>query len=273
MPTLSIARVAQPAVDVERRIDIARLLHVHAHEVAERRRRAHEGGDVLVGELLVEREPEVGRLDRDVRPQALGGDAVEHPRYSSTTAPRLARLPHALAEQRRVREQALGRSARGGREPPGRASRPRRSGTRRTACRACGRTSGASRSRMPRGSPFRDAALTESAITCWLDAGASAGVLEAVLDDELLHGLHLVEPADRPRVRRLVEQLRAPRPPPGRSRASPRRTRRASPSPRSPSARSSAPPARRAGSRSSADGSRSPSAALRRRARSRRAPA
>ena len=68
-------------------------------------------------------------------------------------------------------------------------------------------------------------------------------------------------------VRRLLQHLRAARPPRARSRASRRRTRRASPSPRSRSARSSAPPGRRAGSRSSAGGSRSPSAASRRRAR------
>src|SRR2546428_598506 len=70
-----------------------------------------------------------------------------------------------------------------------------------------------------------------------------------------------------PAVRGALREGR-PDPPPLRAqwRAWPRRTRPASPSPRSRSARSSTPRGRRAGSRSSVDGSRSPSAASRRRA-------
>ncbi len=98
--------------------------------------------------------------------------------------------------------------------------------------------------------------------------GLGGRVVEPMPDDELLHRLHLVEPADRSRVRRLVEQLWAL---PGLASDLDERLRerveRLLGSP-SPSARSSAPRARRAGSRSSADGSRSPSAASRRRARS-----
>ena len=42
------------------------------------RRRVDEREHVAVRELLVEREPEVRQLERDVRAQALSGEAFEH---------------------------------------------------------------------------------------------------------------------------------------------------------------------------------------------------
>ncbi len=61
--------------------------------------------NVLVGELPVECEAEMSRLDRDVRPQALAADAVERALVLLHHRPRLRRLADSLAEQRRVREQ------------------------------------------------------------------------------------------------------------------------------------------------------------------------
>ena len=61
-------------------------------------------------ELLVEREAEVRELERDVRAEAFGRDAVEQLAVAATTARSRPRRD-ALAEQRRVREEALARSA------------------------------------------------------------------------------------------------------------------------------------------------------------------
>ena len=97
--------LAEAPVDRERRIDVARLLHVHAHEVAVPRRMRREAREVLARQLRVEREAEVGRLDREVRAQPRARDAVEHALVLLDDRLRLAGLADALAEQRRVREQ------------------------------------------------------------------------------------------------------------------------------------------------------------------------
>src|SRR5205823_3920964 len=66
-----------------------------------------ERGHVLVGELLVEAEPEVRELERDVRLQLLGGDPVEHLAVRVDDGPALVGCLHVLAEKRGVREQPL----------------------------------------------------------------------------------------------------------------------------------------------------------------------
>ena len=57
-------------------------------------------------ELLVDREAEVRQLERDVRPQGLRLDAVEHLAVGGDDLARLGLVAHALAEERRVREEA-----------------------------------------------------------------------------------------------------------------------------------------------------------------------
>ena len=84
-----------------------RLLHVDADEVAACRGVLDELGDVPVRELLVDREPEMRELERDVRAQPLRVDAVEQLAVGGDDRARLGLVAHALAEQRRVREQAL----------------------------------------------------------------------------------------------------------------------------------------------------------------------
>ena len=84
-----------------------RLLHVDADEVAALRRVLDELGDVALRELLVDREAEMRELERDVRPQPLRVDAVEHLAVGGDDRARLGLVAHALAEERRVREQAL----------------------------------------------------------------------------------------------------------------------------------------------------------------------
>src|SRR5581483_12321943 len=83
------------------------LLHVHPDEVAEAGRMPDERLHVLVGELLVEVEPQVRELERDVRLQLLRGDPVEHFPVRVHDGAALVRRVHVLAEQRRVRQQAL----------------------------------------------------------------------------------------------------------------------------------------------------------------------
>ena len=97
---------AKAPVDGECRVDVTRLLHVHAHEVAVPRRMCREAREVLARQLRVEREPEVGRLDREVRAQPRARDAVEHALVLLDDRLCLAGLADALTEQRRVREQA-----------------------------------------------------------------------------------------------------------------------------------------------------------------------
>jgi hypothetical protein len=75
-----VAALAQGAVDAERGVDVARLLHVDADEVPALRRVLDELGEIAMGELLVDREPEMRELERDVRPQPFRLDAVEHSR-------------------------------------------------------------------------------------------------------------------------------------------------------------------------------------------------
>ena len=66
-----------------------------------------ELGDVAVRELLIDREAEVRELDREVRPQPLRVDAVEHLGVRADHRACLGLVAHALAEQRRVREETV----------------------------------------------------------------------------------------------------------------------------------------------------------------------
>ena len=68
------ALFAQPAVDAQRRVDELRLLHVDADE---RSPRSSSCAMFVVRELLVDLEPEVRELQRDVRAQLLRGDALD----------------------------------------------------------------------------------------------------------------------------------------------------------------------------------------------------
>jgi len=74
-----VAALTQPAVDPKRGVDVARLLHVDADEVAQLPRVSDELRDVALCELLVDREAKVRELERDVRPQTLRGDPIQHP--------------------------------------------------------------------------------------------------------------------------------------------------------------------------------------------------
>ena len=103
MPTLSRPSCAEAAVDPERCVDELRLLHVDADE----RPFAEQPAHVRVRELLVDLEPEVRELQRDVRAQLLGRDPVEHLLVRRDDPLGLPRLEDALAEQRRVRVQPL----------------------------------------------------------------------------------------------------------------------------------------------------------------------
>src|SRR5690349_4507205 len=102
-----VAALAESAVDAERRLDVARLLHVDADEIADARRVPDELGNVALRKLLVDRETEVRELERDVRAQALRADAVEQLAVGGHHLPRLGLVAHALAEERRVREEPL----------------------------------------------------------------------------------------------------------------------------------------------------------------------
>ena len=64
-----------------------------------------ESGDVLVRQLLSSASPRCVGFIGDVRSQVLPVDAVEHPLVLLHDRPCLRRLPNALAEQRRVRQQ------------------------------------------------------------------------------------------------------------------------------------------------------------------------
>ena len=66
-----------------------------------------ELADVRARELLVEGEPEMGELERDVDAEPLGRDAVEDLPVRVDDRPGLRLVLDALAEQRRVREQPL----------------------------------------------------------------------------------------------------------------------------------------------------------------------
>ena len=66
-----------------------------------------ELGEVALREPLVDREPEMRELERDVRPQPFGVDAVEQLPVGGDDLAGLGLVAHALAEQRRVREQTL----------------------------------------------------------------------------------------------------------------------------------------------------------------------
>ena len=102
-----VALLAEAAVDAQRRVDVERLLHVEPDEVAAGGGVRDELADVRARELLVEGEAEVRQLQRDVDAQLLGGDAVEDLPVGVDDGAGLGLVLDALAEQGRIREQAL----------------------------------------------------------------------------------------------------------------------------------------------------------------------
>ena len=70
------ARVA--AEQIERRIDVGRALHVDPDEVVALGRAIDEPLQVAEAELLVEIEPELRRLHRDLRVETGGLHLIEH---------------------------------------------------------------------------------------------------------------------------------------------------------------------------------------------------
>ena len=145
--------LAQRPVHPERRIDEGRLLHVEPDEVPARGGVGDELADVGLRELLVEGEPEVRELERDVDPQLLGRDAVEDLPVGVDDDAGLGLAADALAEQRRVGAKPFSLSRRSdddrlverlaGHEPA----------RARVACRAGARPAAGEGSRPRRGSP------------------------------------------------------------------------------------------------------------------------
>ncbi len=101
----------QAPVDAERRVEHARLLHVDPDEALEALGDLDHALDVRVGELLVELEPEVCQLQRDVARELLRVEALEDAPVLLGDGLRLGWIAHALAEQRRVRVETLVRQA------------------------------------------------------------------------------------------------------------------------------------------------------------------
>ena len=104
----------------KRRIDIARLLHVHAHRVAASARRLRDARGVLEGELGIDIEADVGELERDVRVEALRRQSMrKSSQYSigcrnrfGAIAARLRReLPQATAKPRALAVRATARNS------------------------------------------------------------------------------------------------------------------------------------------------------------------
>ena len=96
---------AQPLVDPQRPADVVRLLHVDPDERAQLAGARDEPGDVLVRGFLVEGEPEVRELERDVRPQLLRDEALCDPPVLVRDGRGACFVRDRLAEQRRVRVQ------------------------------------------------------------------------------------------------------------------------------------------------------------------------
>ena len=85
------------------------LLHVDRHRGAARRRPGGEGIERLGGQVVVEAEPELGELDRDVGVEAGGGDPVETGQIVVAGGLRLGPVGDVLTEvvERHPRPRAL----------------------------------------------------------------------------------------------------------------------------------------------------------------------
>ena len=138
-PNVVVAALAQAHERPERGLEVLRLLHVDADERAQAPGMGNEPLHVRVCDLLVEGEPEVGQLERDVGPQLLGGDPIEDPYVLRDHRGRPLGGRDRLSEKRRVRVEARFVRAGGGRRCTRRASRRRRTVLRRAACRTAGR--------------------------------------------------------------------------------------------------------------------------------------
>src|SRR5205814_6413925 len=85
---------------VERRVDVARLLHVDPHEVAQRGRPGGQGAHVGEAALGVDVEAELGRLDGDLRVDPAGADAFQGVEIMGRHRVRFAAVGDALAQTR-----------------------------------------------------------------------------------------------------------------------------------------------------------------------------
>ena len=93
----------EPLVDAQCRVDEVGLLHVDAEERAELTGSRDEPFDVLVRDILVERQPEVRELQRDVGLEVLGDEPLENPLVLVRDGGGTGCVGNRLAKQRRVR--------------------------------------------------------------------------------------------------------------------------------------------------------------------------
>ena len=70
--------LAQPRVQLERRVGAGRILHVDAHEVRSHRGRLREPPEILHTEFLVDREAQMRGLHVDVAIELTGANRLEH---------------------------------------------------------------------------------------------------------------------------------------------------------------------------------------------------
>ena len=97
---------AEELVGPERRVDELGLLHVDPDEGPELCGPCDERLEIFVGHFLVEREPEVRELERDVRPELLVDQPLDQLAVLHRHRRRTGRRRDRLAEQRGVRVEA-----------------------------------------------------------------------------------------------------------------------------------------------------------------------
>jgi hypothetical protein len=163
---------ARPAEEIERRVHVARLLHVDPDEGAERRRARRERTDVRRTRLAIDVEPEVRELDRDLRRQSARAQPLEDVEVAVANGGALGAGRDLLAELREQRADPLAPEPRRGvegragvlarQEPPRRAPEEGAPGqlARENSLRAPGRTAAAADARRRR---RRAAARTQPA--------------------------------------------------------------------------------------------------------------
>ena len=97
-PDRVVAVSPEPAVEVERLVRGARVLHVDADEDAARLGVEHEVRDERAAQRRVELEPEARELDRDVRVEPIGVDRRERLVVGAGEGPGLVRSRDLLAQ-------------------------------------------------------------------------------------------------------------------------------------------------------------------------------
>ena len=103
---------ARAAEQIERRIDVGRALHVDPQEVAALLGPLDQPIEVRSHSAAIEIEPELRRLDRDVRVEPGGGDLVQHVEVVLRDLLGFLRAREVLAEARQDGGDALAASAR-----------------------------------------------------------------------------------------------------------------------------------------------------------------